>query len=326
MAGIKDVAQLAGVSVSTVSRVLNKRGYISKETYEKVYQAIDQLDYQPNQLARNLYNRRTYFIGLLIPDVSHPFFAEVAKRVELLLYQHGYKLLLCNTKEKANREHDYLNMLRQNKVDGIIIGTHMLKTSEYEKISLPVVAIDMSLGEQIPTISSDHEKGGRLAAMEFVRNGCKCVLNIGGNTDVKTPALIRNRVFQELLEKHHIRCINYELKENEFQRGEYYQIINSLFDRYPEIDGAFSTDVVVVYAVKCALERGMRVPEEFKAVGYDGVDIARMFHPTLTHVAQPFDLLASNLVDTLIRMIEGEEITENRILPDVELVRGGTTY
>ena len=99
-----------------------------------------------------------------------------------------------------------------------------------------------------------------------------------------------------------------------------------MFDRYPEIDGAFSTDVVVVYAVKCALERGMRVPEEFKAVGYDGVDIARMFHPTLTHVAQPFDLLASNLVDTLIRKIEGEEITENRILPDVELVRGGTTY
>ena len=89
MAGIKDVALLAGVSVSTVSRVLNKRGYISKETYEKVYQAIEQLDYQPNQLARNLYNRRTYFIGLLIPDISHPFFAELTKRIELLLYQHG---------------------------------------------------------------------------------------------------------------------------------------------------------------------------------------------------------------------------------------------
>lgn len=326
MSGIKDVAELAGVSVTTVSRVLNKRGYISQATYNKVYQAIDQLDYQPNQVARSLQNQKTYFVGLLIPDISHPFFSELTKRIELLLYQSGYKLLLCNTKEKANREHDYLNMLRQNKVDGIIIGTHMLETSEYEKISLPVVAMDMFLGEQIPTICVDHEKGGRMAAEEFVQNGCRCVLQIRGNTDVKTPALLRHNSFKEVLEQNHIRCIDYELKTNEFARSEYYGIMNEIFDKYPEIDGAFSTDIIIVNAVRCALERGIPVPEKFKAVGYDGVDIAKMCYPSLTHIAQPFDLLAEKLVDTLLRKIEGEPITENIILSDVKLVKGHTTF
>ncbi len=99
MSNIKDVAALANVSVTTVSRVLNKRGYISQETYQKVYDAMKQLDYQPNQLARNLYSQRTYFIGLLVPDISHPFFAEMAHRIETLLFDHGYKVILCNTQK-----------------------------------------------------------------------------------------------------------------------------------------------------------------------------------------------------------------------------------
>lgn len=132
MPTIKDVAELSGVCVTTVSRVLNKRGYISKETYEKVYDAMDKLDYQPNQLARNMFRQRTNFIGLLVPDISHPFFAEITHHIEILLFNRGYKMILCNTQKNDAREQDYLNMLRQNKVDGAIVGTHMLETSDYK--------------------------------------------------------------------------------------------------------------------------------------------------------------------------------------------------
>ena len=145
MATIKDVAALSGVSVTTVSRVLNKRGYISEDTYKKVYDAMAKLNYQPNQLARSLSKQKTNFIGLLVPDVSHPFFAEMTHLLEISLFNHGYKLILCNTQRNDMREQSYLDMLRQNKVDGAIVATHYLQTSDYKDLSLPLVAMDVFL-------------------------------------------------------------------------------------------------------------------------------------------------------------------------------------
>ena len=104
MANIKDVAKLAGVSVTTVSRVLNNKGYISQDTYESVYRAIDQLDYVPNQIARNLFKQKSYYISLIVPDSSHPFWAEITKYIERKLYKHHYKLFLCNTGDTEDKE------------------------------------------------------------------------------------------------------------------------------------------------------------------------------------------------------------------------------
>ena len=148
MATIKDVAALSGVSVTTVSRVLNKRGYISEDTYKKVYDAMAELNYQPNQLARSLSKQKTNFIGLLVPDVSHPFFAEMTHLLEISLFNHGYKLILCNTQRNDMREQSYLDMLRQNKVDGAIVATHYLQTSDYKDLSLPLVQWMYSLMSQ----------------------------------------------------------------------------------------------------------------------------------------------------------------------------------
>lgn len=327
MATIKDVAAKSGVSVGTVSRVLNKRGYISKETYAKVYQAMEELNYQPNQLARNLYTQRTNTIGLLLPDVSHPYFAEMSREVELLLYEHGYKVLLCNTKEKANREQDYINMLRQNKVDGIIIATHMLKSKEYENIDLPIVGCDMVLGKNIPAIHSDHTIGGRLAADKLIGNGCKCILQLSGYSMVPSPALERHKVFEEICSQAGVQCITYELATNEFKRQTYYDTINALLERHPEIDGLFSTDIIIAHALRCVFDRGLKVPEQIQAVGYDGTEIASLLTPPLTYVKQPLREISRVLVETLLKKINGEEVTDqNIIVPGITLVEGGTTY
>ena len=325
MATIKDVAAKSGVSVGTVSRVLNKRGYISKETYQKVYKAMEDLHYQPNQIARNLFSQRTHTIGLLLPDVSHPYFAELTHEIELLLYESGYKVLLCNTKEKAHREQDYIQMLQQNKVDGIIIATHMLKDKEYEDIDLPIVGLDIVLGNNIPCAHSDHKKGGRLAAERLIAAGCLNILQLSGYSAVHSPALERHQVFEDVCRERHVNCITYELAANEFKREAYYQIINGLLDQHPEIDGIFSTDIIIAYALRCAFDRGIRVPEQLKAVGYDGVELARFLTPPLTYIQQPLKHISEVLVDTLLRKINGEEITEHEIiLTDVCLVEGGT--
>lgn len=126
MATITDVARLAGVSKNTVSRYLNERGYISDKTRRAIASAIDELHYQPNQIARSLYTRRTNLVGLVIPNVEHPFFAAVTSRIEDELDSRGYKMILCNTLHSTRKERQYIDMLTANKVDGIIIGSHSI--------------------------------------------------------------------------------------------------------------------------------------------------------------------------------------------------------
>ena len=126
MASIKDVAQKAGVGVGTVSRVINGSGYVAADTRKKIEQAISDLEYTPNELARNLFRNRTGIIGVLIPDLDHPFFSAFTRETEVALYKRGYKAMICNTVGSSNRERDYLNMLDRNMVDGIITGAHTL--------------------------------------------------------------------------------------------------------------------------------------------------------------------------------------------------------
>lgn len=324
MPNIKDVAKMAGVSVTTVSRVLNNKGYISKETYDSVYNAIEALDYVPNQTARNLFKQRSFYISLIVPDSSNPFWAEIAKYIESFLYKYGYKLFLCNTDDVANRERDYIKMMRQNMVDGMILGTHMLDPEEYKNLMLPIVALDMHIADHIPTVYSNHMKGGHLAAQELIRNKCKCVLNIFAVLTDKTPSLERHRIVSRELQEHGIKCIDHAWNSN-VELGDYYDEVNRLFNLYPGIDAVFSEDFIVMNAIKCANERKMNIPEDFKAVGYDGTLMTKLSYPSMTYVAQPIKDLAEKLVSTLIQTINGKKVPKDIILDNVYLVHGNTT-
>jgi LacI family sucrose operon transcriptional repressor len=325
MPSIKDVAEKAGVSVTTVSRVLNKRGYISQATYRQVYTAMEELDYYPNQMARNLTKKRTQLVGLLIPDVGHPFFSVLTREIETCLYNHDYKIMLCNTVDRTNREREYLNMLRENRVDGIIIGSHMLETSEYKKIRLPIVSIDMILDEHIPTISSNHDLGGRLAAQKLIACGCKRVLQVQGNSRVNSPAILRHKSFEEEMNKAQVECIKYELNINEFHTNEYYHIANMLLEKYHDIDGFFSTDMIAANIIKAAYEKHIPIPDNLNVVGYDGTYLAELSAPAITCVRQDYEALASTLVESLLKIINGEELSGLIIIPEIELIEGKTT-
>ena len=135
--GIKDVAKVAGVSPTTVSRVLNNRGYISEETRKKVYDAMEEINYYPNEIARALLNNRTYFVGVIVPTVTSPFHGEVVEQIEYYLSQKNYKMLLCNSKNQMDTEKAYIDMLRRNQVDGMIVGTHNAVVETYSKLKMP---------------------------------------------------------------------------------------------------------------------------------------------------------------------------------------------
>ena len=135
---LADVAQAAGVSLTTVSRVLNNRGYLSQETRERVAEAIAQLNYRPNQIARALHGKSTHSIGLIVPTVALPFFGELTEHVEDFLADHSYRTFVCNSMGKADREREYLDLLVSHRVDGIISSAHNDGLADYSSIHLPM--------------------------------------------------------------------------------------------------------------------------------------------------------------------------------------------
>lgn len=316
MATIRDVAEKAGVTVTTVSRVLNNRGYISEKTRKKVYEAMKELNYQPNELARSLYRRKSYLIGLLIPSVSHPFFAELTSYIEYYAYQNDYKILLCNSLQDVEKEKDYINMLKRHQVDGIIIGSHTLKTEQYLNVNLPIVAIDRYFSEKIPYVASDNYNGGVLATKLLIQNGCRKIAHISGPLILNTPANNRYKAFMDVVKEHNIENVVVETKLNVFDTDEYKKLIIKLFTDHPDIDGVFaSSDLIAATIINAAREIGKEVPKDLKIVGYDDISIAKTIVPPLTTIRQPIEEMAKKTIEIILDQIDGKEVSIENILP-----------
>ena len=326
MPNIKDVANHAGVSVTTVSRIMNNRGYISEITRNKVYEAMEELNYHPNEIAKSLYTKKSNLIGLILPDISNPFYAEETKYIEESLYMNGYKLMLCNASNNCIREKEYINMLQRNQVDGIIIGSHTLRLEEYMKLKLPIVALDRYLGKDIPVVSADHVQGGSLAANELIRAGCKNVLQFKGNNQVATPSNERHSEFSKVMKENNISCTGIEFPVNFFSFDNYPPLIKEVLDSHPNIDGIFAGDTVAFAVIKELLSRNFTIPDDIKVVGYDGIALCSIASPTLTTIQQPIRELANSAVSTLLYLIDNH----NTIIPSdiklpVMLSQGQTT-
>lgn len=323
MAGIKDVAKQAKVGVATVSRALNGSGYVSEDARKKIDKAIKELNYTPNELARNLYRNRSGIIGVVIPDLEHPFFAKLSKYIEMELYEKGYKTMICNTVGISNRERDYLDMLDRSMVDGIITGSHSLEDHDYLSISKPIIALDRDFGGKIPLIHSDHKKGGRLAAEIMIKSGCKDVIQFAGFRMVQTPAHQRHVEFERICKEHGIRVTTIETAWNEFDYEYYKMVAQKYLSGSREYDGVFSADGVVASCMNVLKKQGRKVPQDVCVVGYDGVGIGMFTNPPLTSIKQDIEQLAKCCVDTMIQMIEEKPYEAHQIL-DVSVEKGGT--
>lgn len=181
MPTIQDVARRAGVGAATVSRVLSGKGYVKSETRERIRQAIEELHYTPNEMARNLYYQKSGIVAVIVPELAHPFVAQLVSAMEVALCAAGYQTMVCNTFYERNYEQRYLDMLKRRMVDGLIFAAHTsLDVSQYQNLDLPIVGFDRILGPDIPCVSADHEAGGRMAAEALLACGCRNVLQFVG--------------------------------------------------------------------------------------------------------------------------------------------------
>lgn len=323
MVTIKDVAEKAGVTVTTVSRILNNRGSISENTRKKVYAVMEELNYQPNELARALFRKKSNIIGLIIPNVSHPFFAELSSYIESYAYENGYKILLCNSYSDTAKEKEYIDMLKRSQVDGIIMGSHSLETSEYVGTKLPIVTIDRILSDKIPYISSDNYAGGLLATRLLIDKGCKRIAHVSGPLSLNTPANKRYEAFSCITKESGIETVLLEVKLDGFEG--YKSKLEKLFKDYPDIDGIFaSSDIIGATAIIVGSSLGKRIPEDLKIVGYDDILNASLIIPGLTTIKQPIEEMGKLAVHLIIEQIEKKEVDAEYILP-IKLIERGTT-
>lgn len=325
MATIHDVAAKAGVSVTTVSRVLNNRGYISEATRKKVFEKMEELGYQPNEIARSLLSKQSSMIGLIIPQVSHPFFSQLAEYVEYYAYQNGFKVLLCNSHLDPVKEREYIEMLKRNRVAGIIMGSHTLEVDEYRNLHSPIVTLDRQIDENIPFISSDNYRGGELATELLIRKGCRKIAHICGNMELNLLANKRSDAFNDIVSKYGVEHLTIQTDMNVFDQLQYEHIIQRLLEEHPDVDGVFATsDIIAAFMIKGCSKAGKRVPEDVRIVGYDDVSVASWLIPEITTIKQPIAEMSRLAVELIRNQMNGHPFEIVNVLP-VEMMERATT-
>lgn len=322
MATIRDIAQVSGVTVTTVSRVLNNRGYIGEATRAKVMAAMEALDYKPNEVARSLLRRRTNLLGLIVPDVAHPFFAELVSRIERQAHACGYKVLLCNAQGEPEKERGYIAMLRSHQVDGILMGSHTLETDDYLRLGLPLVTLERQIDPAIPHVASDNDLGGRLAAGHLLAAGCRHLACISGDRSLGMLSDARYDAFLQTVSNAGLPCDTLELADDMTGRNPEDDRIARFLQAHPSIDGLFcGSDLIALAAVRACGRLEWQVPARVRVIGYDDSLVASLGLLQLTSVRQQIDAMADACVACLVAQIEGREAPSATILPVSLMVR-----
>lgn len=311
---LEDVAAAAGVSKTTVSRVLNHRGYLSEKTIAKVQKAMQELDYRPNIIARQLYKQRTDLVGMIFPTVDNPFFSQLEAEMERQLYRNDYKVLIGNSQNDPAKEENYLQQLLTHQVDGLIVGTQNRGLIGYQHANLPVVAIDQVVGKNIPVVSSDNYQGGLLATQRLLDDGCRHIIHTNGPLGLDTPTQKRREAYEHLMTKNNLPAITYHLDFN-ISTIDKERVFRRIFEEHPEVDGIFAAnDTDASTIINLASEYGKRIPEDLKIVGYDGSNVTRLLLPGLTTIQQPIDEMADLAVQLLQARINGQNV-KSVVLP-----------
>ena len=326
MATLKDVASEAGLAVGTVSRVLNNRGYISEETRNRVQEAMDRLHYQPNSMARSLSKQRSTMIGVIVPSISHPYFAHLISCLESAAYEENYQILLFCSRGKISREEEYVRVCNSNRVAGLVLCSGSVETRRLRDLGFPVVTYERCLNDADAGVECDNYEGGVLAARELIRSGSRKLLCIGGAGEISMPADARRKGFLDVCREHQdVEIREFLCSAEHVEDMDYYSELRSFFDAMPDADGVFAdSDVIGLQAITELEKRGKRVPQDVRIVGYDDVNLARMTNPQLTTIHQPVSEMAKECI-SIIAKAANNEVFPSRTVFRVTLERRGTT-
>lgn len=323
---IKDIAKMADVSTATVSKIVNHKDQnISQATRQKVLDLIDTHNYVPNRVASSMITKKTHSVGLIIPDITNPFFPEVARGVEDYANKEGYHVVLCNSDNDLDKEVSYIGMLQEKMVDGIIFTSSSLRnkiSKEFIKLQIPVITVDRDISGMRAQgkITVDNSSGAYQGVSYMIDRGYKRILHLGGPMTSK-PALDRFEGYKNALKDHGIK---YDVKlffEGSYNAGWGYEGVIAAIANNIEFDGIFcGNDMIAIGAIKALNEKGISVPGKVGVMGFDDIYMATVVTPNLTTVRQPNYQMGYKAAEMLIELIKHPETKMTDVVLTTKLV------
>ena len=318
---MKDVARECGLSLATVSKVINGLP-VGKNSRRLVEDAIEKLGYQVNTYARALKSSKTYTVALVMPSLTHPFFAHLVDELTKCLTARGYRTLVRITNYDPEAEQKCFSMARSNTIDGVIALTYTPDLEVDE--SLPIVTIDRHLGDNIPCVSSDNYRGGEMAAKKLIELGCRRLLFLRISSVIPGEPDKRSAGFENICEKQGIDHEMILLYDPDTEAPIYRYLEEHIIDGIPDYDGIFCNSDKLAFRVMLFLKsKGIAVPEQVQIIGYDGIVDYFTNQYICSTIEQPLPQMAQAAVNLLL---SGEDIPggANICLP-VKYIPGRST-
>jgi LacI family transcriptional regulator len=325
---IRDVAEAAELSPTSVSRYLNGDIVLPKTSASRIDRAVRELNYQPNRLARNLSLGQSKMIGLIIPDISNPFFATLACAVEEVAFKAGYGVLLCNTQNDRDREFSYLKLLSGRQLDGILFLTSQADNPELAEIlqrSRNVVLIDEDVaGVSAPKIFSENRSGGYLATRHLLDNGHRRIAFIGGPKNLLSTQE-RFTGFKNALKEHGLKPIAQLVRFGPYTADFGRETAAQFFGIKARPTAIFaSSDFVALGVLNAAHRAELKIPDTLSLIGFDDMPLAELLQPPLTTVRQSAHDLGEEGTKVLLSLISGKPVRRAETRLPVELVKRGS--
>jgi LacI family transcriptional regulator len=323
---IRDVAERAGVSVATVSKVINQRHGVAAATYSRVMSVIEETGYQASLVAQSLRNHRTNVIGILVADLE-PFSTELLKGAADAIRGSGFELVVYSAggrpDEHAGWERRYLSRLSGTLVDGAIVVTPTVVDVNY---GAPVVAVDPHTGtSELPTIDADNLRGAELAAEHLLALGHRRIGMLTGRPDLQS-AKLREQGFRRALAGAGVSVEESLVREGDYDRERSAPAAYDLLGSRHRPTALFAAnDVMALAAIEVANDLGIRVPDELSVVGFDNIPESVLATPPLTTVEQPIRTMGSAAIEMLIELIRGNPVSTTHLTLPTRLIERGTT-
>jgi LacI family transcriptional regulator len=306
---LRDIAREAGVSITSASHALNNTRPVSPDVRERVMAAAVRMNYRPNGVARSLRSGQTKVVGLMIPDNSNPFFAEIARAIEDIGFEHGRSVILCNTDGNQEKESAYVDVLIRTKVDGVVYiasgGDEQEHLAELSRAGIPLVVADREFGRaDVDIVLVDHEKGAMVATDYLATLGHRVIGCISGPANINSS---QERVngYKKALLSHGLSFSEQLLVESDFRFSGGEEAMRLLLATRPMPTAVFCcNDMMAIGALRAARKAGVSVPRDLSIMGFDGIPLASTVDPPLTTITQPSGEIARTAMECLLSRIE----------------------
>jgi LacI family repressor for deo operon, udp, cdd, tsx, nupC, and nupG len=323
MVKMSDVAKLANVSTATVSRVLRNPETVKENTRKKVLNVIEQLNYQPNILARHFRRNETNTILVMVPNILNTVFTGIIEGIESEAARNGYRVLLGNTNKSVENEYGLIDLLKQKQTDGMILFSArmdpktLVNLSEEYPIVLTTAYID---GLKVPTVSIDNISSSRNAVEHLIKLGHTRIAHISGPLEFN-GSRDRYKGYQQALLQNDLMIDSMLVQEGDFTLESGYNLmLKFIAMEHPPTAVFTANDEMAMGVVKAAKDHGLKVPEDLAVVGFDNISFSAIFEPALTTIAQPLFKMGQVSMQLLLQQIQGVQVSKMQHILESELI------